>query len=149
MISKTQISAQKPCGRQINAKMCGIESRYHFCSFFLSSLRPLFSSNDNSQTVQALSPVPRLLPDFILQPWRPSPPARLRDKIWEEPVDKAIKYSRLFITKLMLITARSYPTTQRPHSYKFILVERAVHSIAQLLSVAWDAIFKCCTHAHT
>ena len=31
---------------------------------------------------------------------------------------------RHFITKLMLITARSFTTTQRLHSYKFILVDK-------------------------
>ena len=43
---------------------------------------------------------------------------------------------RYFITKLMLITARSYTITQRLHSSKFTLVDGAVHSTAQLLSVA-------------
>ena len=33
----------------------------------------------------------------------------------------------------MLITARSHTTTQRLHSSKFTLVDRAVHSTAQLL----------------
>ena len=42
---------------------------------------------------------------------------------------------RHFITKLMLITVRSYTTTQRLHSSKFTLVDRAVHSTARLLSV--------------
>ena len=37
---------------------------------------------------------------------------------------------RHFITKLMLITARSYTTIQRLHSSKFTLVNKAVHSTA-------------------
>ena len=49
----------------------------------------------------------------------------------------------------MLITARSFATTQRPHSYKFTLVDKTVLSSARLLSVAQDAIFYYCTHAHT
>ena len=48
---------------------------------------------------------------------------------------------RHFITKLMLITVRSFTNTQRLHSYKFILVDKTVLSSANLLSVAWDAIF--------
>ena len=43
---------------------------------------------------------------------------------------------RRFITKLMLITAQSFTTTQRLHSYKFILVDKTVLSSANLLSVA-------------
>ena len=35
----------------------------------------------------------------------------------------------------MLITARSYTTTQRLHSSKFTLVDRAVHSTGRLLSL--------------
>ena len=40
---------------------------------------------------------------------------------------------RHFITKLMLITARSYTTTQRLHSSKFTQVDKAVHSTAWLM----------------
>ena len=43
---------------------------------------------------------------------------------------------RHFITKLMLITARSFTTTQRLHSYEFISVDKTVLSSARLLSVA-------------
>ena len=39
---------------------------------------------------------------------------------------------RHFIMKLMLITARSFTTTQRLHSYKFILVDKTVLSSANL-----------------
>ena len=41
-----------------------------------------------------------------------------------------------FITKLILITARSFTTTQHVHSYQFTLVDKAVLSSARLLSVA-------------
>ena len=40
---------------------------------------------------------------------------------------------RHFITKRMLITARSFITTQRLHSYKFTLVDKTVLSPARLL----------------
>ena len=40
----------------------------------------------------------------------------------------------------MFITARSFATTQRLHSYKFTLVDKTVLSSARLLSVAQDAI---------
>jgi len=88
MISKTHISAQQPCERQLNAKVCGCK-----CAIFrlLSS-----SNNDNLKIVQVLT----------------------------------------VITKLMLITARSYTTTQYLQSSKFTLVNKAVHSTAWLLSVA-------------
>ena len=50
MISKTHTSAQKPRGRQLNAKVCGSES---------TNFRPLcsdhFSNNDNSKTAQVLT----------------------------------------------------------------------------------------------
>ena len=42
---------------------------------------------------------------------------------------------RHFIIKLMLITVRSFTTTQCLHSYKFTLVDKAVHSSAWLLSI--------------
>ena len=34
--------------------------------------------------------VPRPLPDFILQPWKPNFSPRLRDKIWEWPGDEVM-----------------------------------------------------------
>ena len=56
MISKTHISAQKPRGRQLNVKVCGYKSAiFRLLSFFLSSLQPLCSNNDNSKTVQVLT----------------------------------------------------------------------------------------------
>ena len=52
---------------------------------------------------------------------------------------------RHFITKLILITARSYTITQRLHNSKFTLVDRAVHSTARLLLVSSpDQIFRAC-----
>ena len=54
MISKTHISAQQPCGRQLNAKVCGCKSAI-FLILSSSSLRPLCSNNDNSKTVQVLT----------------------------------------------------------------------------------------------
>ena len=41
---------------------------------------------------------------------------------------------RHFITKLMLITARSYTTTQRLHSYKFALVDKLFSALPCLPS---------------
>ena len=52
MISKTRISAQKLCKRQLNAKVCGSKSAIFV---ILSSLRPLCSNNGNSKTVQVLT----------------------------------------------------------------------------------------------
>ena len=49
----------------------------------------------------------------------------------------------------MLITARSFTTTQRLHSYKFTLVDKAVHRSAGLLSIAQDAIFYNVVRMHT
>ena len=54
MISKTHISAQQPRGRKLNAKVCGCKSAI-FLILSSSSLRPLFSNNDNSKTVQILT----------------------------------------------------------------------------------------------
>ena len=49
MISKTHKVAQKPHGRQLNAKACGSESPLFFlCTDHLSN-------NDNSKTAQVLS----------------------------------------------------------------------------------------------
>ena len=47
---------------------------------------------------------------------------------------KYILACRHFITKLMFITVQSSTTTQRLHSFKFSLVDRAVYSTAWLLS---------------
>ena len=57
MISKTHISAQQPRGRKLNAKVCGCKSAIFLIlsSSSSSSLRPLFSNNDNSKTVQVLT----------------------------------------------------------------------------------------------
>ena len=56
MISKTHISAQQPRGRKLNAKVCGCKSAiFLILSSSSSSLRPLFSNNDNSKTVQVLT----------------------------------------------------------------------------------------------
>ena len=71
---------------------------------------------------------------------------------------------RHFRTKLMLIAARSSTTTQGLHSFKFILVNKAIHNILWLLlSVAKDVnqsinqssslhrqgMFSTHTHTHT
>ena len=55
MISKTHISAQQPRGRKLNAKVCGCKSAIFLILSSSSSLRPLFSNNDNSKTVQVLT----------------------------------------------------------------------------------------------
>ena len=59
VISKTHISAQKPRGRQPNAKVCGRESAIFLIlssssssSFFVTTI---CSNNDNSKTVQVLT----------------------------------------------------------------------------------------------
>jgi len=91
MISKTHISAQKPCGRQLNAKVWGSKSAFLSCSDHFVKQRYLENGSSSH---------------------------------------------RNFIMKLMLITARSFTTTQRLHSYKFILVDKTVLSSARLLSVA-------------
>ena len=49
--------------------------------------------------------------------------------------EKVLSTHHQFSTKLMLITARSSTTTQRLCSFKFTLVDKAVHSTARLLSV--------------
>ena len=53
MISKTHISGQKPCGRQLNKKVCGSKSAiFVILSGFVQTT---LSNNDNSKTVQALT----------------------------------------------------------------------------------------------
>ena len=52
VISNTHIVAQKSCGRQLNAKVCG--SRSAIFRILLSLLR-LCSNNDNSKTAQVLT----------------------------------------------------------------------------------------------
>ena len=94
MISKTHTSAQKPRGRQLNAKVCGSES-----AIFLI----LLSSDHNVQ---------------------------------QRYLENGSSTHRNFVTKLILITVRSYTTTQRLHSSEFTLVDKVVHSTAWLLSVA-------------
>jgi len=52
MISKTHISAQKPHGRQLNAKVCGCESAiFRLLSFSLATM----FNNDISKTVQVVT----------------------------------------------------------------------------------------------
>ena len=46
-----------------------------------------------------------------------------------------------FLTKLILVTVRSFMTTHRLHSLQFTLVDKVVLSSARLLSIDWDTIF--------
>ena len=56
--------------------------------------------------------------------------------VQQQYLKNGLSTHRHFITKLMLITARSFTTTQHLHSYKFTLVDKTVLSSGQLLSVA-------------
>ena len=84
MISETHISAQKPRGSHLNAKVCDSKS-----AIFL------------------------LCSDHFVK---------------ERYLENGSSSHRHFITKLILITARSFKTTQGLHSYKFILVDKTVLS---------------------
>ena len=56
--------------------------------------------------------------------------------IQQRYLENSLSTHHHFSTKLMLITAQSSKTTQRLYSFKFTLVDKAVYSTAQLLSMS-------------
>ena len=105
VISKTHISGQKPCGRQLNKKVCDSKSAI---IVILLSCSDHLSSSDNSKSSK---------------------------------VD--------FSTKLVLVGTRSFPTTQRLHSFKFTLVNKS-HSQHSVVVVRCEGrhflILYACVH---
>ena len=97
MIRKTHISAQKPRGRQLNAKVRGSKSAV--------------SSSDHN--------------------------------VQQRYLENGLSTHRHFITKLMLITARSYTITQRLHSSKFTLVDKALPGCCPLRRTPFQMLYAC------
>ena len=60
--------------------------------------------------------------------------------IQQRYLENSLSTHHHFSTKLMLITVQSSKTTQRLYSFKFTLVNKAVYSTAQLLSVSLGAL---------
>ena len=109
MISKTHISDQKPCGRQLNKKVCGSKR-----AIFVILLLLLCSDH------------------FVKQEHKNGSSTHLD-----------------FSTKRMLITACSFPTTQRLRSLKFTLVNKS-HSQHSVVAVRCEGchflILYACAH---